>query len=113
VATETFTRLIDDLDGGKAERTISFSLDGRDFAIDLSKKNITALEKALAPYISAARRGERPARKGRGAKRSTAGRSRPASGQIGVREWARANGYEVSDRGRISADVQSAFDAAK
>jgi Lsr2 len=49
--------LIDDLDGGNAERTVAFSLGGRSFEINLSKKNINALERALAPYISAARAG--------------------------------------------------------
>jgi hypothetical protein len=111
MATETFTKLIDDLDGGKAERTVSFSLDGRSFAIDLSKKNIAALEKALAPYIGAARRGEPSTRKGR-AKKSGSGVRSTNSDLSAVRQWARANGYEVSDRGRISAEVQSAFDAA-
>ena len=56
MATETFTRLVDDIDGSKAERTVVFSWDGKGYAIDLSKKNIAALEKALKPYVAAARR---------------------------------------------------------
>ena len=56
MATETFTRLVDDMDGGKAERTVVFSWDGKGYEIDLSKKNIAALEKALKPYVTAARK---------------------------------------------------------
>ena len=56
MATETFTRLVDDIDGGKAERTVVFSWDGKGYEIDLSKKNIAALEKALKPYVTAARK---------------------------------------------------------
>ena len=111
MATETFTRLIDDLDGAKAERTVSFSLDGRSFEIDLSRKNIAALEKALAPYVGAARRGNPPARKGR-AQRSGATTRGSQTDLSAVRQWARANGYEVSDRGRISADIRKAYEAA-
>jgi hypothetical protein len=111
MATETYTRLVDDLDGGRAERTVSFSLDGRQFSIDLSKRNIAALEKTLQPYIAAARRGEPAGRKSRAAKGSKAsGAKRDLKA---VREWASANGFTVSDRGRISAEVQSAYDAAR
>jgi hypothetical protein len=111
VATETFTRLIDDLDGAKAERTVSFSLEGRSFDIDLSKKNIAALEKALAPHIGATRRGDRPARRGR-TQRSGSTTRGTKTDLSAVRQWARANGYEVSDRGRISADIRKAYEAA-
>lgn len=113
MATETLTRLVDDLDGGKAERTVLFSWDGTDYAIDLSKRNIAALEKALAPYLAAARRV--PGRSAAGRRRRTpappgrAGRSDPRA----VREWARANGHEVSDRGRIGADILTAYDASR
>jgi hypothetical protein len=111
VATETFTRLIDDIDGGKAERTVSFSLDGRSFEIDLSKKNIRALEKALAPYFEAARRSSQSPRKARPGKAGSEA-ARRGTDVRAVREWARSNGYEVSDRGRVRATIQNAYDAA-
>jgi hypothetical protein len=111
MATETFTRLIDDLDGGRAERTVSFSLDGRSFEIDLSKKNIRALEKALGPYLEAARRSPQSPRKVR-PKKAGSDSARRGADVTAVREWARDNGYEVSDRGRISATIQNAYDAA-
>jgi hypothetical protein len=112
MATETFTRLVDDLDGSKAERTVAFSWDGRTYSIDLSKRNIAAFEKSLQPYISAARKEQssRPARgRARGNRGTTGGRRKDLSA---VRTWARANGYEVSDRGRIGGDVIAAYEAA-
>jgi hypothetical protein len=109
---ETIVTLTDDLDGSKADRTITFSFDGVGYEIDLSKKNATALQKALAPYLAAARpvpdRGRRGNRDG--ARRSAA---RRRSDLGAVREWARANGYDVSDRGRVPAVVLEAFDAAQ
>jgi hypothetical protein len=104
----TLVELIDDLDGGKAERSIAFGWDGNTYEIDLSKKNATALEKLLRPYVEAARKVRRPV--ARSARASTPAGRRPDLGQI--REWARANGLEVSDRGRIAASVQEAYDAA-
>ena len=113
MATETITRLVDDMDGSKAERTVAFTWDGQDYAIDLSKKNIAALEKALRPYVTAARKlPSRPAR-GRGRGTQPGGSGGRTSGVRAVREWARANGYEVSDRGRIGADVMAAYQASK
>lgn len=110
----TTTEFTDDLDGGKAEGTVSFSYDGTHYEIDLSKKNRTALEKALKPYIEAGRKARptRSARRGR-----SAGSSRKAVGSgrsdlSDVRAWARENGSPVSDRGRIPQSVLDAYDAA-
>lgn len=106
----TTTEFVDDIDGGKAAGTVRFAFEGTNYEIDLSKRNRTAFEKALKPYVGAARRV-------RGARRSTAGsRSRGVratrSDVAAVREWARANGHEVSDRGRIAGEVQDLYDAA-
>ena len=110
MATQTFTRLVDDLDGSKAERTVEFSWDGKGYAIDLSKKNLAALERALRPYLEAARSQRRPT-----GSRATTGRpARSSSVDLAaVRQWARHNGYSVSDRGRISRDVLAAYEASK
>lgn len=99
--------LEDDLDGSNADETVTFGLDGASYEIDLSKKNAAKLRDALAAYVGAARRIS-----GRG--RVRGGRSRQAGGPSAsaVREWARAEGYEVSDRGRVPADVRAAYDAA-
>jgi hypothetical protein len=107
--TEVRVSLTDDLDGSKADRTVRFSLDSHAYEIDLSKKNAGALEKAIAPYIAAARR---PERRTLAAARS-ARRSRPSAELAAIREWAHANGYAVGDRGRVPGDVVAAFRAAQ
>jgi hypothetical protein len=108
VASRTITTLTDDIDGGDADETVTFSFKGTSYEIDLSKKNVDKMVKALKPYTSAARKA--------GGRRSGTGRT-TASGadrqQLAkIREWARANGHQVSDRGRISAAVQEAYHAA-
>jgi hypothetical protein len=103
--------LEDDLDGSDADETVTFALDGTTYEIDLSAANAAKLRDALAPYVGHARRaGGR-----RATPRAGGGRSSRAAGKrdLGdVREWARANGHKVSDRGRISAEVQAAYDKA-
>lgn len=100
--------LEDDLDGSAAEQTVSFALEGDSYEIDLSAANAAALRDALAPYIGSARRtsGRRSSRRS-SARGRTSGPT-PAE----VRDWARAEGRDVSDRGRVPADVRAAYDAA-
>jgi hypothetical protein len=110
MAQKVQTLLIDDLDGGQAEDTVRFGLDGAEYEIDLSAKHAEAMRKALEPYVSAARRASgsvarRPGRNGRRA--ATAG---PDS--IAVREWAKSQGIEVKDRGRVPAELVVKFNAA-
>ena len=103
----TTTEFIDDLDGGPAVGTVAFGFEGTSYEIDLSKKNRTAMEKALKPYIDHARK-PRVARKRRApASASTRRQDLPA-----VRAWAKQSGYEVSDRGRISQEIVDAYTAA-
>lgn len=100
--------LVDDIDGSDASETVTFGLDGATYEIDLNDKNASALRDALATYVGHGRK-ITASRRGRStAARSTAGGA-PASE---VREWARANGFTVPDRGRIPSDVRSAYDAA-
>jgi hypothetical protein len=106
VAQRVHIVLEDDLDGSTADETVTFGLDGATYEIDLSKKNAAKLRDALAAYVGAARRvSSRSSRRSRGR-----GGSGPTASQ--VREWARGQGYEVSDRGRVPADVRAAYDAA-
>ncbi|MCW2596858.1 MAG: putative lysyl tRNA synthetase-like protein, partial [Jatrophihabitans sp.] len=95
---ETIVTLTDDLDGSKADRTLAFGYDGASYEIDLSKKNATALAKALAPYLAAARKVPARARRANGGGRASTGR-RTDLGT--VRQWARRNGHDIADRGRI------------
>lgn len=102
--------LEDDLDGGKADETVTFGLDGTTYEIDLSKKNAAKLRDALAAYVGSGRRvaGRRGAT---GRSRGRGGRS--ASDSADIRAWAKENGYDVSERGRISAEVRAAYNEAK
>ena len=104
----------DDLDGSPNAETVTFSFDGRNFEIDLSKKSRSALEKALKPYIDAGRTvGGRGSRAG-GTSRSRGRRSSSGSVDLAaVRAWAAENGIAVSDRGRISASVLEQYHAAQ
>lgn len=102
------TRYTDDLDGtdlGETANTLSFAFDGKDYTIDLSDENAETFRQAIAPYIEAGRRVT--------GTRTKTTRTRSTSGNTkAVREWARANGYDVSDRGRIPADIMDAYTAA-
>ena|ERR1700722_1056836 len=111
MATQTTTRLVDDLDGSGAERTVILGWDGHTFEIDLSKKNIAALDNALRPYIAAGRRVRGGV--GRPTRLTTRRGASAREGVSSIREWARANGHQVSERGRISAAVVSAYEAAR
>ena len=98
--------LIDDIDQSDAEETVTFGLDGKEFAIDLNKKNARSLRDALAPYVAHAR----PV-SGRGSRRSSskaAGGAAPSE----IRAWARENGFDVPERGRVAAEVREAYAAA-
>ena len=110
MAQKIQTLFIDDIDGGEAEGTVRFGLDGTEYEIDLSAKNADALRKALARYVDAARRGpgstaRRPGRSGRRA-------SANGLNTTEVREWAKAQGIEVKDRGRVPAELVVKFKAA-
>lgn len=110
MARKVEVTLVDDIDGGGADETVAFALDGKAYEIDLSKKNAGALRRALKRYTDSARRAGRAASPGRRS-RSAAGRT-DRERTADIREWARANGREVSDRGRIPASVVDAYDAA-
>jgi len=99
--------LVDDLDGSEAQETVTFGLDGTTYEIDLNEANAAALREAVSGYVGHARKVTGGARRGR--KPSGAASS---SHTKDVREWAKGQGMEVSERGRISADVQQAYDAA-
>jgi Lsr2 len=99
MARETFTRLLDDLDGGEAEETVKFALDGRSYEIDLAAKNAAKLRSTLATYIA------KGSKLGRA---SAGGRTRATSSREdnqAIRVWAEEQGYEVASRGRISQEI--------
>jgi Lsr2 len=104
-------RLIDDLDGENADETIEFSIDGKNYQIDLSNANAGKLRGALTPYLTAARRSGGRRRSG-----SSAGIARrpviDREQNQAIRDWARKKGMKVSDRGRIPAEVLTAYHQA-
>jgi len=108
VAQKIQVLLVDDLDGGEAEGTVRFGLDGVEYEIDLSAEHAEALRRALAPFVGAARRSKATGRAGRGGRRAGAG----GLDTTEVREWARVQGIEVKDRGRIPAEVVARFKEA-
>src|SRR5689334_6585780 len=96
--------LVDDLDGSPGDKTVAFAWDGNGYEIELSRKNYQAFEKAIRPYVKAARKATR----GGTSRRRPASRSSSRANSVGkrdlgaVRAWASENGYAVSGRGRIA-----------
>lgn len=103
--------LEDDLDGGVADETVSFALDGVAYEIDLSQANANRLRDALATYVASARRASRTSARGQ-ARSAGRGRAGGNSDTAAIREWARSQGIEVSERGRVSAKVREQYEAA-
>jgi hypothetical protein len=118
MAQQTTVRFIDDLDGSDASGTVEFGLEGKNYEIDLSDDNAAKLRDALAPFIEAGRKaGGRSSGGGRGrAQRQPAEDSPVRSNRedtAAIREWARAHGHKVNDRGRISKSVIEAYKEAR
>jgi hypothetical protein len=96
--------LEDDLDGGTADETVAFGLDGAEYEIDLSSTNANGLREALAPWLGHARKV--------GGRRRRGTKSVASSSTSDIRAWAQANGHDVSSRGRVSAEVREAYEKA-
>jgi hypothetical protein len=107
MAEQIIKRLIDDLDGGEAEETVQFSLDGVPYEIDLSSTNAKKLRDCLAPFVEHARRAGAVGGRRR---RTRAASSRERSADI--RAWAKARGIKVNERGRIPATVVEEYERA-
>lgn len=110
MSAKTVVTLVDDIDGSEASRSIEFSVDGQAYVIDLNDEHAHAFEQAIAPFVAAARKPRGRAR----------GRAEPArldqTGSVPtpteLREWARAHGHPVPERGRLSRHVRYAYDAS-
>jgi hypothetical protein len=101
--------LVDDIDGSTADETVTFALDGVSYEIDLTDEHASQLREDFAKWVGAARKvsGRSAARPARGTARRSS-----SSDADAIRQWARANGHKVSDRGRIPASVREAYEAA-
>lgn len=118
VAQKTLVQLVDDLDGSEAQETVSFGLDGTSYEIDLSEQHAAELRDALAPFVGAARKAGGSASSGRrgGGRRGSGGGGSSSSSNrdrtAQIRAWAREQGMEVNERGRISNKIVQAYEAA-
>ena len=101
--------LEDDLDGGPADETIRFGLDGAHYEIDLSSANAARLRDAIRPFVAKSRRVQGTATQRTRAPRGTAAPVKRNPETAAIREWAKADGHKVSDRGRIHQDIQDAY----
>ena len=109
MAQKIQTLFIDDLDGSQAEGTVRFALDGAHYEIDLNAVHAEKLRTALARYTQAARKvtgsTRRPAR-------NTGKAAANGLSTTEIRDWAKANGVDIKERGRVPADVIAKFRAA-
>jgi hypothetical protein len=108
MAQKTQVLFIDDIDGGEAEGTVRFALDGAGYEIDLSAKHDEELRDSLKAYIAHARKVGSTTR--RSATRSA--RKSSTFNTVAVRTWARENGYDIKERGRVPADLVAKYQAA-
>ena len=105
--------LVDDLDGGSADETVGFAVDGTSYEIDLSSGNAAKLRDAMAPFIGHARRAGRvPSRGASVARNSRPGIRVDREQTQAIREWARKSGHKVSERGRIPATIVEAYNSS-
>jgi Lsr2 len=112
VAQKIQTLFIDDIDGGAAEGTVRFALDGTEYEIDLNAKHSEELRNAIGKYVTHARKvGGTARRAGRAAGRTSRGAG-SALNTTEIRNWAREQGYDIKDRGRVPADLVAKYQAA-
>jgi hypothetical protein len=116
MAQQVDVRYVDDLDGSTASGTVSFGLDGRTYEIDLSDENAAKLRDSLASFVAAARRsgGRSSVRRGRRSEETEAPAPTRTNREetAAIRSWARENGHDVSERGRIPKAVLEAYRSA-
>jgi hypothetical protein len=110
MAQKVQVTLVDDLDGGQAQETVAFALDGSAYEIDLSAKNAQNLRDGFAAYVGAARKVARPGKRVRpGGGAATVDREQSQA----IREWAKKKGLKVSERGRIPTEVSEQYHAQR
>ncbi|MGW0087859.1 histone-like nucleoid-structuring protein Lsr2 [Streptomyces sp. NPDC003328] len=113
MAQKVSVLLVDDIDGGEADETLTFGLDGKTYEIDLSGANADKLRDVLEPFLKAGRKvGSTGGRRAvQTASRGT-GKASDGIDPQRVREWAKANGLEVSERGRVPGSIREAYEKA-
>jgi len=116
MAQRTLIQLVDDLDGteladGEGE-TVTFALDGSTYEIDLSRENADALRGVIYDYSAHARKASSGRRAAKKTASSAGGGAASGPSAAEVRAWAKDNGHEVPDRGRVPQEVRDAYEAA-
>lgn len=104
MARKTVVELVDDVSGEKATQSISFSVDGVSYEIDLTDANASRLRSDFEAWEKVARR--------TGGRRRSSTTATQAQESARIRQWAKDNGHSVSERGRISEAVREAYAAA-
>lgn len=115
MAQKVMVQLVDDLDGAQSEdiSTVTFGLDGVTYEIDLTDKNANNLRKGLEEFVASARRTGGRIKRGTAAKAGNGSATNSHEQAQAIRDWARRNGHEVSNRGRIPAGLIEAFETAQ
>ena len=108
MAQKIQTLFIDDIDGGEAEGTVRFALDGSEYEIDLNAKHSKELRSALGKYVTHARKISGTTRRGS----ARGGRRSGTVDTVAVRTWAREQGIDIKDRGRVPADIVAKYQAS-
>ncbi|MCF8601957.1 Lsr2 family protein [Gordonia sp. HY442] len=108
MAKKTVIKIVDDIDGAELDEyeTVRWSLDGKSYEFDTSPQHAEEFRNHVATYVAASRS------VGRASQRRATGAARPGANTRVIRQWANENGFTVSDRGRIPADVIAAYEAA-
>ena len=109
MAQKIQTLFIDDIDGGEADGTVRFSLDGTEYEIDLNARHTDELRTTLNSYIEHSRKVGGAARRAAAAR---GGRRASSVDTVAVRAWAREHGYDIKDRGRVPADLVAKYEEA-
>jgi hypothetical protein len=117
MAQRTTVQLVDDLDGTASNdiSTVTFGLDGVEYEIDLTEDNAASLRKGLADFVTAARRTGGRVKRGLGSSATSAPANDGSRSKVqtqAIRDWAKNNGHQVAERGRIPGGVIEAFEAA-
>jgi hypothetical protein len=109
MARKVVTEVTDDIDGSEAVETVTFGYQGKQYEIDLGRKNLDRLDKALSPFIQKART-VRATDGGRQRRRRGAAAATRAADTKAIRQWAREQGLEVSERGRIPTEIVERYE---
>lgn len=114
MAQKVLVQLIDDLDGTAAEdvEAVTFGLDGVTYDIDLKPDNAAKLRDALADFVASGRRMGGRTKKATNTTRTIVAEARTKEQTRAIREWAKKQGHELSDRGRIPTSIIEEFEQA-